>query len=364
MTDWFVIVVVTTGAAGMIMMLRLLRSMVWGHSGEGSRAKQVQESLDNLPSGIAFFDKNGLPKLCNRKMYSLEHLLAGRDIQSIQEFRRALEKPCETVIILNPKAMVYRFPEGEVWKFSETCVVTKFGEKFVQFLAGNVTALYESSEALKRENERLKEVALSMKELSRNILTLTREEEILEMKMRVHDELGHTVLATNRFLVNGMEETQEKELLERWNRGLRLLQADGMDSANRDWREQLEERGKILGLKIYFQGELPNDERMSDLIVSALLECMTNCVRHGGATELVIDFTRQQDYDRVRVSNNGSVPDAEMVEGGGLSVLRQRLERNGCQMDVSAVPVFSVTFRIPKFIEEPEERTHDKSIGG
>lgn len=96
----------------------------------------------------------------------------------------------------------------------------------------------------------------------------------------------------------------------------------------------------------------------------ALSECMINSVRHGGATELEIDFTNQRDYDTVRVSNNGSVPEEGVVEGGGLSTLRRRVESSCCQMAVSTAPVFSVTFRIPKFIEEPEERAHDKSIGG
>ena len=364
MTDGLAIVVFMMGLTGMVMMLRLLCSMAWGHSKEGSPAKQVQESLDNLPSGIAFFDQNGLPKLCNRRMYSLEHQLAGRDIQNIQEFREALGKPCETVRILNPGTMVYRFPDGEVWKFSESGVVTKSGKKFVQFFAGNVTALYENGEELKRENERLKEAALSIKELSRNILTLTREEEILEMKMKVHDELGHMVFATNRFLTDGMEEMQEKELLRRWNRALWLLQTNEADSPDKDWRLQLEERGKMLGLKVVIRGELPTDKKREDWLMPGLLECMTNSVRHGGATELEIDFTNRRDYDTVKVSNNGKVPEESVVEGGGLSALRRRVESSGCRMAVSTVPVFSVTFRIPKFTEEPEERMHDKSFGG
>ena len=355
MTDWLAVVVFMTGVTGMVMMLKLLWSIVWGHSKEGSSAKQVQESLDNLPSGIVFFDKNGLPRLCNRRMYFLEHLLAGRDIQCIQEFREALEKPCETVSILNPETMIYRFPEGEVWRFSESNIVTKSGERFVQFLAGNVTALYEKSEELERENKHLKEVALSMKELSRNILTLTREEEILQMKMRVHDELGHMVFATNRLLTNEMEEVQEKELLKRWNNALWLLRTNEADSPDRDWRIQLEERGKMLGLKVIVRGELSATEKREDWLVPALLECMTNSVRHGGATKLEIDFTNQRDYDTVRVSNNGSVLEESVVEGGGLSALRRRVETSGCRMAVSVAPVFSVTFRIPKIIEESEE---------
>ena len=35
------------------------------------RENAIQESLDNLPSGIGFFDRNGMPKLMNRKMYQL-----------------------------------------------------------------------------------------------------------------------------------------------------------------------------------------------------------------------------------------------------------------------------------------------------
>ena len=41
------------------------------------RENAIQESLDNLPSGIGFFDRNGMPKLMNRKMYQLCRNLAG-----------------------------------------------------------------------------------------------------------------------------------------------------------------------------------------------------------------------------------------------------------------------------------------------
>ena len=57
------------------------------------RENAVQESLDNLPSGIVFFDGNGMPKLMNRKMYQICQNLAGRDIQNITELKEALEHP-------------------------------------------------------------------------------------------------------------------------------------------------------------------------------------------------------------------------------------------------------------------------------
>ena len=41
------------------------------------RENAVQESLDNLPSGIVFFDGNGMPKLMNRRMHQICMNLAG-----------------------------------------------------------------------------------------------------------------------------------------------------------------------------------------------------------------------------------------------------------------------------------------------
>ena len=76
------------------------------------RENAIQESLDNLPSGIGFFDRNGMPKLMNRKMYQLCRNLAGRDIQNITELREALRRP------LKPRRSQKRDVEGAVPTFA------------------------------------------------------------------------------------------------------------------------------------------------------------------------------------------------------------------------------------------------------
>lgn len=40
----------------------------------------VKEAFDNLPSGICFFDKNGMVTLCNYQMHRLVFALSGRDL--------------------------------------------------------------------------------------------------------------------------------------------------------------------------------------------------------------------------------------------------------------------------------------------
>ena len=70
------------------------------------RENAIQESLDNLPSGIGFFDRNGMPKLMNRKMYQLCRNLAGRDIQNTASADADNTRPAETTYSV-------KVPEGK-----------------------------------------------------------------------------------------------------------------------------------------------------------------------------------------------------------------------------------------------------------
>ena len=50
----------------------------------------VKEAFDNLPSGICFFDKNGILTLCNHQMYRVFFALTGKDLQSLAEMQELL----------------------------------------------------------------------------------------------------------------------------------------------------------------------------------------------------------------------------------------------------------------------------------
>lgn len=157
---------------------------IFKHRRNCLRENAIQESLDNLPSGIVFFDGNGMPKLMNRRMHQICMNLAGRDIQNITELEEALSKPLKEQVFFDDDLKVYGFSDGSVWKFSEKEIITTGGDRFSQVLASEVSELYQSKVLLKRENQKLQEMAAAMKELSKNVVTLTREEETLSMKMR------------------------------------------------------------------------------------------------------------------------------------------------------------------------------------
>lgn len=210
------------------------------------RENAIQESLDNLPSGIGVFDRNGMPKLMNRKMYQLCRNLAGRDIQNITELREALECPLKDHVFYDFDLKVYCFSDGSVWKFSEKEIITAGGDRFSQFLASEVSELCQSKALLKKENQKLQEMSAAMKALSKNVVTLTREEETLSMKMRVHDNLGYSVLATQRMLMRESEEDRDM-FLSQWKQTLDLLNKDNESVKGEQLHRQVQERAKKSG---------------------------------------------------------------------------------------------------------------------
>lgn len=311
------------------------------------RENAVQESLDNLPSGIVFFDGNGMPKLMNRKMYQICQNLAGRDIQNITELEEALGHPLKENVFYDVDLKVYCFADGSVWKFSEKEIITTAGDHFFQVLASEVSELYRNKVLLKEENQKLQEMSVAMKELSKNVITLTREEEMLSMKMRVHDNLGYSVLAAHRMLLRESEADRDV-FLSQWKQTLDLLNKDNESVKGEQLHRQVQERAEILGVKIIYTGEQVWESHISELMDIILLEALSNCVRHAGASELYVKFSSEEQEWIVVITDNGQKPEKNVKEGGGLSGIRKRVEQFGGTLRICAESKFSITVKIPK----------------
>lgn len=338
---------VAAGVLGSIYGLTKL-AMIWKHYNENLSNYAIQESLDNLPSGIGFFDGYGMPKMINHRMHQLTHFLWGSDIQSVEEFREALRYPATAVCILDATNRLYQFPDGRVWKFSEVDMSAEDGMNFTQFLAIDVSKLYESRKILEEENRKLRESANSLKELSHNMLAVTREEETLALKMRVHDDLGHSVLCTHRLLTQESTDEERRNLLAQWRKVLGFIKHDNEILAANERMNLLKERAASLGLELFFEGSFPPDNDNGTLIMMAIQECMTNCVRHAHATKLTITITKEEGARIIILRNNGNPPTGKIIEGGGLSGLRQQVENRGGHMEIGSCPEFSLTITIPK----------------
>lgn len=165
----------------------------------------VKESFDTLPAGVCCFDRNGLLRLVNHKMQSIAVILCGRDLQKLADLQQALHSPDGGVCAVDAATGIYRFPDGTVRRFVFHDGMDNQGVFYTEVMAFNVSRLAALHAELAQENERLADANRRAKRLYDNMPDIVREEEILKMKMRVHDDIGHTLIAARRDLRQGQE---------------------------------------------------------------------------------------------------------------------------------------------------------------
>ena len=283
-----------------------------------SKRNSVKEAFDNLPCGVCFFDRNGMIVMCNHLMTSLFFDLAGSDMQNPDEMRALIKGKTREEI---GEAGVFFSGDGQAWKFSEETVTL--------ITASDITELYRRRTELEEDNRILKEYGERMRRLSANILSLIRDEETLNMKMRIHDDIGRSVIATRRFLRG---DSQEEPDLTEWQNAVHILKHDNEIAEIRNTQSSLETAARGLGIELIREGDLPSDAAASSVLTAAVRECMTNSVRHAGATELRVVISCDGTAATAVITDNGKVPPSEITEGGGLSSLRAKVEKHGGTM--------------------------------
>lgn len=327
------------------------------HRNKISRAS-IKESFDNLPSGICFSDQNGLITLCNKQMYRLCFTLIGMDLQHISELLNALGNPQGGVHPVGTDANVYYFPDRKVWKFTQSTITDNDGNVYTQVQAADVTALYEEEEALEQENRRLEEVNARAKKLYTKLDSIVREEENFAVKTHIHDEMGELLGQTRNLLARkDFSPAQRKSLGRRWEQiGNTLgaaLKDHGDDFDSNQALAELTEGIAGIGVTLHIRGEFPQESSAAYLLTAAVRECAINAVRHAGGSEMTAELIKMSHALTASITNNGLVPAGEVVEGGGLSALRRRIENAGGAMQVESKPRFRLVITLPEKEEIP-----------
>ncbi|MDD7488576.1 MAG: hypothetical protein PUK25_02695 [Clostridiales bacterium] len=310
----------------------------------------VKETFDTLPAGICFFSESGLPVLCNKQMHRLAYRLLGKDLQMQQELKSALVTPAKGVEVLKIKEKnCYRMPDGTVWAFSETVVKSEAGIKYTQFTATEFTKLYNLQEELAERNAELEEMITQVQRISENIAEITRQQEILTAKMRVHNKMGNCLLSARQYMVQNFPHDKKAQFLELWQSSLCALKDEITAQDEPDVCDEVLRIAKSIGVDVQIHGTMPEDTHAAYLLLVALRECVTNALNHAGANLLYLTITNSSGQISAVYTNNGKQPKQEIIEGGGLASLRERIERAGGIMTVQSLPFYSLTLTLPEY---------------
>lgn len=307
----------------------------------------IKEAFDNLPTGVCFFNESGLAVLCNRAMYRFSFAACGKDVQFVADLEECLEQGFVPAAGARREGNLFMLPDGSAWQLEKRQITREHGERYVQYIAADVTDLQQNRVELMFENEQLRRVQAELKKLSANVIAVTREEEILNTKMRVHDEMGRCLLEAQRYLKENRGEGIPEEVALSWKRAVSMVKYNN-ESPDEDMLLQIRRACESVNLTFLQKGDLPKRRDVGYIFTCAIRECVTNAVRYARAKELYAVFDETDAEATVRVTNNGIAPKEEISEGGGLSTLRRRVERAGGTMVIRSKPYFELTITVPK----------------
>lgn len=300
----------------------------------------IREATNALTMGICFADPAGRIILCNETMRELSYMMTGSYPQMIGEL--------DTVLFpvgsdgKRSSNGTFFFPDGNVRLFNSE-QITVSGEKgWRQITAQDITELHRVKEQLESENRRLAETNRKLRAMYDRMTDDIREKESLEMKIRTHDTMGRSLITIQDIMENADEADKKLAAL----RDAVSVLSESLPQLNGDIADEVKNCEK-LGIKLILKGYMPHNTRLEQLVVAAIRECATNCVRHAHGTYVAVNLQERHGICSVTITNDGEKPKGKIIEGSGLSSLRRSVESMGGEMLTAYSPVFALLLNLP-----------------
>ena len=309
----------------------------------------VKQAIDLLPSGICYFAPSGSVKLCNMQMHILFRTLSQSDLQTLTELQDALAH-CDAgsgVIRLSHERQTYLFPDGKAWRYRQNVVTDEDGAVYTETIFSDMTELYHKKLELKEQIKQLNAISHELKLLSDNVLILTREKEVLSAKTKLHDYMGAGLIAMRQILRHNQTE-EAANAIELLRQAVSAIKNDNTYPQGRSELDGFMHDAEAIGIKVNLSGELPEQEELRCVMILAMRECLTNSVRHAGATALHVAVEKNGDSFSMKITNDGKAPETEVVPKGGLHNLYRHIADCGGTMEIQWKPVFVLTVVLPE----------------
>lgn len=317
-------------------------------------AWSVKETMDDVPCGVCVSDSWGRIVLSNKKMRELSRMLIGAVLQNYEDLKQVLDgnKSVQGVTRLSPENSVLYLPNGTVWMFQNYMLTEEEVAGYLQTVAFDVTEIYFNSEKIRMKNEKLELLNQKLKKMYEQIDESIREQETLKMKMQVHDSFGRSLLTIRRMLEGNKEPDYMKNQLEILKQSVYILSGIMQDDTEKQYEESIKHAEK-LGVSVEIEGELCDEYQVALITDKAIRECVTNCIRHAHGRRVYVQSHKTREGWKVCITNDGERPKEGCREGGGLSALREVVERDGGEMTTKFEPEFLLALKLP--FSETEE---------
>ena len=308
-------------------------------------ATSVKEALDALPMGLCFALTGGLPLLINEKMEELALMLFQKPLSDAKETWEKLSGGQVKGLIQGGAEPIYELADNRVYGFRRERLELKEGVVYAIF-ATDVTEEYSKTRELAEKQKMAGIINARLKSLLGTIEYVTMSRELLQLKVALHDNLGRSLLAAKRYILNP-EGGDPKALLEIWKQNLNHL----IGEAPEDWQVPYyiaKKEAATLGIDLQIVGTLPEEEAILPVIDQAISTHVINVLRHANGHVAMVHIWEDEKEYSITFTNDGDAPTGKLHETGGLGNLKRQVEALGGSMELSAEPRFKMILSIPK----------------
>lgn len=308
----------------------------------------IKESLDHLQTGLCFSQTNGLILLINHRMNKLSHMLFGRPIQNANLFWQALcsgETSSNIHRLSSGDRPEFHLQDGSIWLFK--CEKL---DSIIQITAAETTKQHQLLSELQQRNAELEAMNNRIRSYGEKVDEYIVARERLETRVNLHGFLGQSLLMTRHYLKD--KSGNPKQILDIWQRNIDILRLEAEPVKEEDSLASLQRAAKAIGMQVHVSGSLPESSHLRKLLSSIGAEALTNAVRHAGANQLYICAEKTDLGCLIRYTNDGALPNHAIVEGGGLSAARRKVEAIGGTMQIESSPRFTLNLFFSKEVTQ------------
>ncbi len=299
----------------------------------------IKQALDNLNSGVCFSDGTGRIILINRAMEWLFSGIIGSRPQMLFELENALATGNAGIEKIQESPALYRFDDKSVWNIETVDMNCNGLEGFKQTSAQEVTDIFNATRLIEQENIKLKETNEKMQLMLEHLADRIREEETLNLKTRIHNDIGSSLIEITK-IIEGKTEGDMDRQLDLLQRAVSFFSNNYKTDRPAESLEKTVLKAEQMGVKLVINGTELLDESAVSLACTATDECVRNAINHAGATAVFAEISESNEGIILDFTNNGNAPRGEIREGGGLSSLRHRIEETGGRMSIKSKPEF------------------------
>ncbi|MBD0379277.1 sensor histidine kinase [Paenibacillus sp. WST5] len=221
---------------------------------------------------------------------------------------------------------------------------------------------------LRRKHYELDEARMQLIDYARKVENIAQADERNRISRDIHDDLGHKLIRLKMMMEAGIrilpaqqqqgmdmmlsvrdQLTESMELLRATVRRLKPDEGTMQTySLNKLIEELIRDSGITIDLEIYGMPYALYPS-LEFILYRNAQEAVTNAIRHGGATQVLIELTYEPKLITMNISNNGALPTDTSIKGLGISGMEERAKVIGGQLFVSVDERYNVTTVLPAY---------------